>query len=262
MNDFARVGLLVGALCFAACEPDKSEPAAPSNESSAPTPRTADSAPGPQPSASPAPEDLAATRRLTDEEQQARLRRLFPPDLAAEDEEPKVPAEGGAWGIGERSGGGLPPTIAVRFEKPAYSMTSAEALKGVVLRYRVEVTEEIPGVIPVCQRSAGPGEASPTDLLHLESVEGNGHSYANVDGGLGMQGPYEVRTVPVFSRDFELRWEGKSWSGPSCGGMPKGPAFPPGTYRFQVRVKGTRVGADGTSAPYRVEWSVPVTITE
>lgn len=184
-----------------------------------------------------------------------------PPELAKGDEEPVVPAEGKDWGIGRRSGGGLPSSIAVRFEKPSYTWTRAEAAAGVTLRYRIVVSEPIPGVTPDKQTSAAPGQIPPKELLHLPSVEGGGHRYANVDGGLGPMTAYESRTVPAFSEDFELRWEGKSWSGPSCTGQPLGPAFPPGTYRFQVRVKGVRAKGKG-SRPYRVEWSVPITITE
>jgi hypothetical protein len=248
----ALLVLQVAALCALGCEP-KPEASPPAPAPTVPQ-TTATPLGSPTPSSSPTPPSSpeAWTKPALSPYQP-------PAELAKQDEEPVLPAEGGAWGVGERRGGGLPKGISVRFEHASYTLTQAEAAAGVTFRYRVEVSEPIEGLIPRNQTSAGPSKVAPDELLALPMVEGQGRRYARVDGGRGPMVTYEARTVPVFSKERELRWEGKSWSGPSCTNEPLGPAFPPGVYRFKVRIKGSRVAGDG-SRPYRVEWSVPVTI--
>ena len=52
-----------------------------------------------------------------------------------------------------------------------------------------------------------------------------------------------------------LTWCGRNWTGPSDFNNPIGAPFPPGTYRFEVKGRGTWVDEDGNARDFEVSAS-------
>ena len=73
--------------------------------------------------------------------------------------------------------------IDIKFDKDKYVLTQAEAARGVTFPYQVVVKEDIPGMIPMSQTSAGIG--GPNELLPLAKITGNGQFYGIIDMDVG-----------------------------------------------------------------------------
>jgi hypothetical protein len=126
--------------------------------------------------------------------------------------------------------------ITVEFGKKQYDLTQADAAKGVKFRYRIIVKEDLPGMIPISQTSAGiPG---PNNLMPLAKLHGGGQLYALLDVGLAPPMPRKPQTIQKGVYEHTLEWDGRNWTGPSDTNNPKGKPFPPGTYTLTVSMIG------------------------
>lgn len=128
----------------------------------------------------------------------------------------------------------------IHFELPEQpcAFTQAELAHGVRLKHRLVVVD---GAELADTRSTVPPGTScylyePLGVMVLEHVLGGLQHYCVCDYGL-CSAPFELRPRPG-SVDLELEWEGRNWLGPADMNAPKGPPFPPGEYRFEVRAHG------------------------
>jgi hypothetical protein len=150
--------------------------------------------------------------------------------------------------------------VSVQFPKEEYVFTLAEAAKGVRFEYRVVVRRDLEGVIPRAQdmgRAAGPGSSG---LCPFEKISGDGQSYSPADIGLG-QPKDSPRRIEKGTHLLSFDWDGKNWAGASDTSNPKGPPFPPGTYRLTVQMTGEVLTPDGRR-PYEISRSASVRLVQ
>jgi hypothetical protein len=149
--------------------------------------------------------------------------------------------------------------IAVKFDMEHHVLTRAEAAKGVKFHYRIIVKENLPGMIPISQTSAG--LPSPNNLMPLAKLHGDGQLYAILDVGLGPPVPRKPQTINKGVYKQTLEWDGKNWTGPSDFNNPKGKPFPPGKYTLTVSMIGEKQTPQGLKS-YRIAENVTVILKE
>jgi len=137
--------------------------------------------------------------------------------------------------------------------------TLAEAAAGVQLVYRVVVDADVTGVQSSPASPASCAGPDPSGLVVEPSIGGGSQSYCMCDCGLGTGAP-TTSTLSAGTYVAHFAWDGTNWTGPSDFGNPHGPAFPPGSYQFVVRVDGTAPAPGGT-APFTMTGSVQFDLT-
>jgi hypothetical protein len=139
------------------------------------------------------------------------------------------------------------------------SYSLSEAAAGVQFVYRVVVDASVTDATttPASQASCAGPDAS--GLIVEPTVGGGGQSYCMCDCGLGL-GASATATLLPGTYVGHFAWDGTNWTGPSDFGNPHGPAFPAGSYQFQVRVDGT-APAPGGSAPFTMTGLVQFDLT-
>jgi hypothetical protein len=146
--------------------------------------------------------------------------------------------------------------VSIQVPKEEYVFTLAEVAAGVQLEYRIMVRQNLDGVIPAPQQWGSGPAPGPSGLCPFEEISGDGQSYSLADTGLGPSNdsPWRLQEGTYL---HSFGWEGKNWSGPSDTDNPKGPPFPPGTYRLTVRLMGQVQTPDGRT-PYNISRSASV----
>jgi hypothetical protein len=105
-----------------------------------------------------------------------------------------------------------------------------------------------------CGRCAGYTE-DPGTLVDSSFGDpgGGGIHYCECDTGCCLPTqPGPTLTLPAGTTAGELLWPGFQWNGPSDTGAQLGPAFPAGTYAFNVTFRVPGVGAVSASLPVEV----------
>lgn len=152
------------------------------------------------------------------------------------------------------------PGVSIVFPKQTCTFTLAQAKAGITLRYTVQVAQD--GTTRPTPQDGGhcerPGKSG---LVVHETLGDATHQYCLCDTGLCASSNAPVPLV-AGSYAHTFLWDGKSWGGPSDTGLPKGPAFPPGTYTLRVDAKGTVDVGDGGTQAYEVVGSLPITLTK
>jgi hypothetical protein len=132
----------------------------------------------------------------------------------------------------------IPTSGPVRFEFPMQRcrFTKAEAAAGISFLYDVVVEAAESSFVqsepPTGQTCASPKTGA--ELYVFEQISGNGKTYCECDRGNCLRGSSKVGAKAGRS-SLTFPWDGREWQGPSDTGNPKGPAFPPGEYTFNVK---------------------------
>jgi hypothetical protein len=138
------------------------------------------------------------------------------------------------------------PGVRVRFAPQGCTFTLAQAKAGVTIPYDVVIDADVAGVIPsVVPYQLDPGASG---LQMHEVLSGAGQHYCVCDVGLGPGGNKVPITLKAGTFSAAFQWDGRNWDGPSDTGNPKGPPFPVGTYRLDVKTDGTFTDDAGTHA--------------
>ena len=134
------------------------------------------------------------------------------------------------------------------------SLTLAQAAEGIDFVYRTKIEADVPGVVTSSLDAGRCDRPDASGLAVLEMVSGATERYCLCDTGLCLP---ETLTVDLLSGVYESTffWDGRSWEGPSDTNNPKGPPFPPGTYRFTVRAEGTYLDLESRVQPFEVSAS-------
>lgn len=159
------------------------------------------------------------------------------------------------------SGGEPEENIEIVFPKGGYRFSLAKAAGGVKLKYDIVVKKDLPGIVYLPQdagQAMGPG---PSGLAPFEEIHGNGQSYAERDIGLGPGPSPLAKTIKKGTYATTIDWDGRNWTGPSDTSMPKGKAFPAGSYQLTVTMIGNVDTPKGRRF-YRIQRSAPVELTE
>ncbi len=138
--------------------------------------------------------------------------------------------------------------------------TLAEARAGISIPYEVQVTEPIE-VKPAPQDAGGCGQPNAAGLIVFERLEGRGLIYDELDTGDCAERDRPWATVAPVVHRAAFTWDGRAWRGASDAFLPKGEAFPPGTYTLTLKAIGTRRQGQ-SEGPFEVETSVPVILSE
>jgi hypothetical protein len=145
----------------------------------------------------------------------------------------------------------LADVVKIEFPKGGYTFTCAEAAKGIKLKYKIVVTKDVEGVIAVGNAPSYHEPAGPSGLHPRERIAGKGHGYCLLDFGLGAPPKEVAKKLKKGTYEHSFEWDGRSWSGPSDTGRPKGKAFPAGTYEVTVILNGKLV-TDKGKVPYSI----------
>jgi hypothetical protein len=145
----------------------------------------------------------------------------------------------------------LEDVVKVEFPKDGYSFTLAEAAKGAKIPYKIVVTQDYEGVIPVPFGPSFHEPAGPSGLHPREQISGKEQRYCLMDFGLGAPPKGVDRTLKKGTHEHSFEWDGRNWTGPSDFGNPKGKPFPAGTYEVTVTLQGKVVTEKGR-VPYQI----------
>jgi hypothetical protein len=149
--------------------------------------------------------------------------------------------------------------VKIEFPKHGYTLTLAEAAKGVKLSYKIVVERDVEGMIPLPFGPSFREPAGPSGLHPREVIAGNKQFYGLIDSGLA-QPPREVpRTIKKGTYTHTFEWDGRNWSGPSDTAMPKGNPFPAGTYEVTVTLHGKLRTEQGV-VPYQITQKAKLTL--
>src|SRR5262249_6823850 len=145
----------------------------------------------------------------------------------------------------------LEEVIRIEFPKDGYAFTLAEVANGVKISYKVIVTRDLPGMIPLPHGPTSHTPAGPSGLHPREEIAGRGNVYCLLDFGLG-PGPKEVvKTIKKGTYTHSFEWDGRNWMGPSDFGHAKGKPFPAGEYDLTITLHG-KVLVGGEKKPYEM----------
>lgn len=152
------------------------------------------------------------------------------------------------------------PLIKLTLPDQPCTFTLAEAKKGIAFRYRVEVSAGA-SVLMSSTSTVPPGfscpRVPPSKVFVSEIVSGQGQRYCLCDTG-HCPAKAPLANPPVGNTDVTFDWDGVNWSGPSDFGNPKGAAFGPGDYAFEVKAKGT---FGSPTVPWEAVAKLPFTLT-
>lgn len=149
--------------------------------------------------------------------------------------------------------------VSLRLGATRCTFTLAEALAGISLPYDVVIATPVMGVIALPQDGGSCGRPGPSGLILFERLSGGGQSYCLCDEGRCLPPSETAMMLPSGTFAASFQWDGRSWSGPSDTGNPKGAPFPVGTYTLDVSAVGKREVGPGT-LPFTVRMQVPVTL--
>lgn len=169
-------------------------------------------------------------------------------------------ADAGASGDCDVTSTSSLPGLTIRFGEPLRCVfTLAEAAAGITIPYDVTSVVDIDDVVPVPADEGACGQPGPSGLIVFEKLSGGGQSYCLCDVGLCARQTFAPRTVAAGSYAGAFTWDGRSWSGPSDTGNPKGPPFPPGDYVLSVSAS-LRIGTDADAKSYLVTSTLAIHI--
>lgn len=155
--------------------------------------------------------------------------------------------------------------VSIEFPDDRCSFTAAEAAAGISIKYTVVVANTLASVSPLPLDVGHCDEPDPeVGLIPFPKLSGQSQLYCLCDvGGCADTSHRPAIVVPAGRHDRSLTWMGQNWRGPSDTIQPMGPAFPPGTYTFNVTAKGTWIAAaDATTpAPFTVSADRTITIS-
>lgn len=162
----------------------------------------------------------------------------------------------GAWAApaqekGAPAGGKLADVVRIEFPKDGYSLTLAEAAKGVKLSYKIIVGRDMPGVIAMANPPSFYEPAGPSGLHPHETIAGGGQLYSLNDFGLSFPPKEVAKTLKKGTFTHTFTWDGRNWTGPSDFRKPKGGPFPAGTYDVTVSLRGKLI-TDTGKVPYTI----------
>jgi hypothetical protein len=109
----------------------------------------------------------------------------------------------------------------------------------------------VEGVIAVGNPPSYHEPAGPSGLHPRERISGKGHGYCLLDLGLAAPPKEVAKKLKKGTYEHSFEWDGRNWSGPSDTGLPKGKAFPAGTYEVSVILNGKLV-TDKGKVPYSI----------
>lgn len=153
------------------------------------------------------------------------------------------------------------PGVSIGFPGAKCRFTLAQAKAGITLPYVVQVDAPLDGVVSRPQDAGHcgrPDDASRLILFEQLSDEG-AHRYSVYDTGLCPPAPITPLTLKPGTYEYEFKWDGRAWSGPSDTGQKKGAAFPPGTYTLKVTAVGTRKDG-GAEQKFEVRGELTITL--
>ena len=153
------------------------------------------------------------------------------------------------------------PGVSIQFTGPRCTFTLAEAAAGITIPYTVTVDADVSVVnasdpFDISRRV----DADASGLHRFEILSGSTERYCLCDTGL--PSPIDAGTGSVAkkgSHPFDFTWDGRAWQGPSDTASPEGAPFPAGTYRLEVRARGSFTG-DGGATPFLVAAAFRVTL--
>ena len=117
--------------------------------------------------------------------------------------------------------------------------TLEQARQGITFRYEVVIERDMAGFLTGPQDAGCCQEPGPGNLYPFPQIVGNGQRYALYDAGYcdcSWKGRPKRLTLKKGRYQGAFFWNGVNWSGPSDFDNPQGRPFPPGTYRFGVRI--------------------------
>jgi hypothetical protein len=160
--------------------------------------------------------------------------------------------------------------VSIVFSKPEYSFTVVQAAKGIAIEYEIVVAQDIAGIVPLPQGSAGMGisvattdaeKEIPGAFIQFETLTGGKHSYGIFDSGLPPPREVPPITIAEGSYPHTFEWDGRNWDGGSDTSNPKGVPFPPGVYTLEVSCAGIAV-TQGSQGRFRIVKQVKVRLTK
>lgn len=134
------------------------------------------------------------------------------------------------------------PVEGLRIEMPPQPcvLTLEQARQGITFRYEVVIEREIAGFVTGPQDDGCCLKPGFSTLYAFPQIIGGGQRYAGVDwGNCDCAHRSRVKLVRLKKGRYpeSFSWNGVNWSGPSDTNRPRGAPFPPGTYKFEVKIR-------------------------
>lgn len=146
--------------------------------------------------------------------------------------------------------------VCIAFPYDHATFTLAQAAAGLEIPYAVVVSNPaIRTLTALPQDAGGCGQPGPSGLTVFEHLTGSGGGYCLCDVGLCMGGGVASTLVDGVHRAW-FAWDGRSWTGPSDFGNPKGDPLPAGDYTLTVSAL-----ASANDTSLAVSNSMTVTLT-
>jgi hypothetical protein len=118
--------------------------------------------------------------------------------------------------------------------------TLEQARQGITFRYEVVIERDIAGFETGPQDEGCCLQPGLSTLYAFPEISGGGQRYAGLDWGncdCAHRGRVKLVRLKKGRYPEAFSWNGANWSGPSDTNRPQGVAFPPGTYKFEVKIR-------------------------
>lgn len=132
------------------------------------------------------------------------------------------------------------PVEGLRIEMPPQPcvFTLEQARQGIIFKYEVVIEREIAGFVTGPQDAGCCLQPGLSRLYAFPQLTGSGQRYSMDDCGLcDYTHRGRVNRLKKGRYPESFFWNGVNWSGPSDTDRPRGAPFPPGTYRFEVKIR-------------------------